>query len=190
MFDPSFESKRKNPHLKPVVDSGEPEKQSGMGLYWLLFILIIGGAFGAYHLIAGSKKSPVVVDADGNKVLAPHRQKKLDKELEEIDNALQYVLIARRNGFFPCFTCPDGSGRIYLYKGEVWKYGSTRKGEKGRYPNQNYGTKNVQFVVEFTGTLSECIKMEKIKIYNYPLLPEAEKRAFILAIPPGNSYDN
>lgn len=190
MFDPNTEPKKRNPHLKPITNADEPVKPPNAGIYLLLFVLIIGGAFGAYHLISGSKKSPVVIDEHGNRVLAPHRQKKRDKELEEIDNAVQYALIARKNGYFPCYTCPDGSGRIYLYKNEVWKYGSTRKGEKGRYPKQNYGAENVQFIIEFTGTLSECLKMEKIKIYDYPLLPEAWKRDFLLAIPPGNSYDN
>ncbi len=190
MFNPSSEFKRQNPPLKPVADSGEPKKQSGTGFYWLMFVLVIGGAFGAYHLISGSKKSPIVVHPDGSKTLAPHRQAKLDKELEEIDNAQQYVLLATTNGIYPCYTCPDGSGRIYLYKGEVWKYGVTRVGEKRRYPNQNYGASNVAFVIEFQGTYAECLKMEKTKIYSYPLLPEVGKRDFILAIPPGNKNDN
>jgi len=37
---------------------------------------------------------------------------------------------------------------------------------------------------------SECLKMEKLKIYNYPLLPEALKRKIKLFRPPGNANDN
>jgi hypothetical protein len=189
MFNPSSAPKY-NPNLKVVPDSDEPEKQPNTGFYLFLLLLAIGGIFGTYHLISGSKKSPVIIDQDGNKVLAPHRQKKLDKELKEIDNAAQYVLVADKTGYFPCYTCPDGSGLIYLYKGEVWKYGMTRKGENGRYPKQNYGAPNLRFLIQFQGTVSECLKMEKIKIYSYPLLPEAEKRDFTLIIPPGNVIDS
>ena len=114
----------------------------------------------------------------------------IDRELEEIDNALQYALIADVSRDYPCFTCPDGSNTIFLYKGEVWRYGSTRKGEKGRYPSGNYGAPNLSFIVQFKGTYSECLKMEKTKIYNYPLLPEALKRKVKLFRPPGNVNDN
>ena len=190
MFDPSSEPKKKNPHLKPVADSGESEKQSGTGLYLFFFLLIIGGAFGAYHLIAGKEKSPIVIHPDGSATLAPHRQEKLDKELKEIDEATQYALIANADGYFPCFSCPDGSLSIFLYVGETWRYGTTRKGQNGRYPNENFGANNVTFFVQFVGTYSECLKMEKTKIFSYPLLPEARNRSMLLPRPPGNANDN
>jgi hypothetical protein len=191
LFDVSAAPKTKSgPDLQGVADSSEPERPPKHGFYLLLLLLVIGAVFLAYHLSSSSKKSPIVVDEVGNASLAPDRQKKLDKELEEIDNAVQYALIATDNKEYPCYTCPDGAGTIFLYIGEVWKYGVTRKGEKRRYPKGDYGTRDVRFEVQFEGTTTECLKMEKIKIYNYPILPEARKRDILLAIPPGNGNDN
>ena len=158
----------------------------------LLLSLLAVGVVAGHKILAGKEKekSPIVVDEDGNVRLSPERQAKLDKELEEIDNAVQYALIATIDGYYPCYTCPDGSATIFLYKGETWRYGVTRKGENGRYPDGNFGTPHVVFVVQFTGTYSECLKEEKIKIYNYPLLPEARKRELQLFRPPGNKNDS
>jgi len=160
----------------------------------LLFLILLTTAvlIGSYQLFLGkeSKASPVVTDDEGNVTLSPERQAKLDKELEEIDNAEQYALVATVDGFYPCLTCPDASGTIYLYVGEVWKYGVTRVGEKRRYPNQNYGAPDLTYVTQFIGNYTECLKMEKTKIYSYPLLPEARKRDVILIRPPGNANDS
>lgn len=164
-----------------------PKPGKGFSFLWL--VALIGVSITLWEM-AGAKKSPIVIDEKGNATLAPHREKKLQKELGEIDNAVQYALRASESGYFPCYTCPDGKGTIYLQKGEVWRYGTTRKGENGRYPSGDYGVPNLTFVPEFVGTYSECLKMEKTKIYHYPLLPEALKRDFILAIPPGNLIDH
>lgn len=126
---------------------------------------------------------------DGEEVLAPDRQAKLEKELEEIDNAVQYALIASRDGYYPCYTCSDGTTTIFLRKFEIWRYGTTRKGENGRYPNGNFGAPHLLFIEQFEGAFSECLKIEKLKIYNYPLLPEAKRSGIILFRPPGNKND-
>lgn len=182
-------SGRKSRHDTPPGPQA-PKHGSGKSLF--LILLTTAVLIGSYQLFLGKEgqASPIVEDDEGNVTLSPERQAKLDKELEEIDNAEQYALFATLNGYYPCFTCPDGSGRIYLYVGEVWKYGVTRVGEKRRYPNQNYGAPNVAYVTQFRGTYTECLKMEKTKIYSYPLLPEARKRDVILVRPPGNANDN
>ena len=148
-------------------------KNPGPGRFWLLLILVSGLIFGIYHIYSGEKdiRSPIVIDEDGNESLSPERSGKLYKELDEIDNAEQYALVADVDGYYPCFSCPDGSTTLYLYKGEVWKYGTTRKGEQNRYPGKSYGAPNLSFIVQFQGNFSACLKMEKIRIYNYPLLP-------------------
>ena len=158
----------------------------------LLLSLLAIGVVAGHKILAGKEKekSPIVIDEDGNARLSPERQAKLEKELEEIDSAVQYVLYATVDGYYPCYTCPDGSPTIFLYENEVWRYGVTRKGEKGRYPGGDYGAENVRFIEQFEGTYSECLKMEKIKIYNYPLLPEARKRELQLFRPPGNKNDS
>ncbi len=173
-----------------IHPESKPNSDPGTGLHFLLIFIALGGVLFALQQMAEGKKSPIVVDESGKASLAPHRKEKLEREIEEIDNAAQYALRAENDGYFPCYTCPDGKGTIYLYKGELWRVGTTRKGDKGRYPKRDYGAPNLTFFIEFEGTYSECLKMEKIKIYNYPLLPEAMKRDFILAIPPGNLIDN
>jgi|APTNR8051073442_1049403.scaffolds.fasta_scaffold08830_5 hypothetical protein len=173
---------------KSTATSKKPE----LGLFIILLVLVSGLLVGIYHVYLSEKdiSSPIVIDEEGNEALSPERSAKLYKELGEIDNAAQYALIANVAGYYPCFTCPDGSTTIYLYKGEVWKYGTTRKGEQKRYPGKTYGAPNLSFIVQFQGDLSACLKMEKIKIYNYPLLPEATKRAIRLFRPPGNTNDS
>ncbi len=189
MFDPSSDSKRKNPHLKPVPESSEPKKQSNFGLYLLLFILIVGGISGAYLTNSWRDKSPIIVHPDGSATLHPEREAELQKAIDEINKAEQYALHATADGYFPCYSCPDGKTTIFLYIGNVWRYGSTKLGEKGRYPDGNYGADDLIYVVEFTGNIAECEAMEKTKIFNYPLLPEARNRSFILPRPPGNKID-
>lgn len=161
-------------------------------------ILLIAGAFGFYMFIESygvraakrQLSSPIVTDKEGNVKLHPKRQSKLEKELNEIDNAQQYGLYAAIPGNYPCYTCPDGAKTIFLYRNEVWKYGITRKGEKTRYPGDMLSNSKLIYVVEFEGDYAQCLKEEKRKIYNYPLLPEALKRKVKLFRPPGNVQDN
>ena len=169
--------------------SGGQESPNPGGRLFLL-LLLLGVALIGYYFMGGDPPSPVVINEDGEEVLSPERQAKLDRELEEIDNTMQYALIADYDGYYPCYTCPNGSTTLFLYKGEIWKYGITRKGERKRYPGKSYGAPNLSFVVQFIGTSNECLKMEKIKIYHYPLLPEARKRKIRLFRPPGNANDH
>jgi hypothetical protein len=119
--------------------------------------------------------------------LSPERQAKLNRELEELENAEQYVLRAARDGWYPCYSCP-GKKRIFLHKDEVWKYGVTRKGERRRYGrwHQEHG---LYYLVQYQGPLQECLRREKILIYSYALLPENLCRKPPLLRPPGNKRD-
>ncbi len=99
----------------------------------------------------------------------------------------QYALIAIKDGWFPCYNCGVAES-IYLYKGEVWKYGKTCLGESERYKS-GLPTENLRFVQQFKGSEKECLIMEKEKIYNYPNLPECIKRNIFLHRPPGNKID-
>lgn len=112
----------------------------------------------------------VVVWVEGVPQLHPRRLGKLDKEIREIDNAEQYVLIVLKEGWYECFTCVGKM--IYLYPGQVWKYGVTRKGATQRYGKQVLYGKNLQYLAQFQGDYARCLIQEKIKIYHYPLLPE------------------
>jgi len=126
--------------------------------------------------------------------LSIERAAKKAREIERIEShsfqyqdCEQYALIADESGWFPCYNCGT-SDSIYLYKGEVWKYGKTCFGEQGRYPN-GLPCEYLKFKVEFSGTEKECLVMEKEKIYNYPNLPESLKRNIFLERPAGNKID-
>ncbi len=124
---------------------------------------------------------------DGEADLSDARKEKLERELEELEAAEQYVLFARRAGYFPCFNCP-GKTQIFLNLGEVWKYGVTTKKETGRY-KQGLPDKRLAYLVQYQGPLQECLRREKIKIYYYATLPENLKRNPPLIRPPGNKVD-
>ncbi len=118
--------------------------------------------------------------------LSKKHQMQLERELLEMDEASQYVLIADKEEVFPCQRCPSKS--IFLRAGEVWRYGVTRKGQKGRYSDEYLNENNLIFLVQTRGNLQQCLKQEKIRIFNYPLLPEniARSPKERLAKPPGN----
>jgi len=102
--------------------------------------------------------------------LKPKEQAKLEKRLKEIDDSEQYALVAGINGWYPCLH--SGRTAYYLNTGEVWKYGVTSKGQFGRYSEDFLFNNKVSYIVEFKGNIAECLKMEQIKLYSYPFLPE------------------
>ena len=124
---------------------------------------------------------------DENPKLSPQEEAKLQKRLKELDEAEQYALIANEAGWYPC----NHPGRTvcYLLPGEVWKYGTTTKGELGRYSVNYLETINVFYIVQFEGTIAECLKEEQRKLYYYPYLPEnlARPEKDRLPRPPYNS---
>jgi len=126
-------------------------------------------------------------------IISKERINKRDAEISRIEsktyinnNCIQYALIVTQTGFYPCYNCPNGF--IEMYPGEIWKYGKTCNTESGRYPG-GLPCENLRFVPQFAGTESECLTMEKTKIYSYPILPESQKRNLILLRPPGNKID-
>ena len=92
------------------------------------------------------------------------------KKLSEPDEAQQYALLAIADGWYTCLH--SGLELYYLRAGEVWKYGVTAKGERGRYTVKFLRTNRVNYVIQFNGTMYECLKEEQRKLYDYPLLPE------------------
>ena len=133
-------------------------------------------------------KEVVQKDINGNYQLHPNRLRKLQRDIENLNNAEQYVLKARYNGWFSCLSCPFRDS-IYLYKNEVWKYGVTINGEVGRYGN-HLGAKGLMYDPEYTGTIEQCMIKERKKIIQYPLLEENLSRKQPIARPPGNPKDS
>lgn len=164
-------------NLKPGQTETEPRRKP---MPWRLL------AIAAAVVAAVLTFNDVIEWVGGEPQLKKKREEQLAKEQKEIDEAEQYALLALTSQHYPCLKCP--APVVFLRKGEVWKYGVTRKGEKGRY-TVNYLEQNYfEYFVQFRGTLSDCLKEEKAKIFRYPLLLEnlvrpAHER---LAKPPGN----
>lgn len=158
-----------------------PEKR-GIARVWKLGILFF------VALISWMAWEDFIIWVGGVPELSPQRRAKLERELEELEEAEQYVLLARKSGNFPCYSCSDGSW-IFLQKGEIWKYGVTRKGEAGRYPS-GLPFKSLFYKRQFEGTWQECLRREKQKIFKYAIHPENLKRKRPIIRPPGNKRDN
>lgn len=166
-------------HIQTTVefDSNNPKPRNRLWLWGIIVLLLIFAA-----------KEFIITHDDGSITLAPARAAKLARELEELEQAEQYKLIAARDGHYPCFHCSPKS-TIFLLKGNIWKYGITRKGEKERYGQWHIDNK-LLYIIQYEGPLQECLRKEKIKIYNYALLPENLARTVPLIRPPGNKQDN
>jgi len=95
-------------------------------------------------------------------------------------------LVAKLNGWYICYKNIEIDS-IYLFKGEVWKYGKTCMGQDKRYSDLD--KLRLDYLPQFMGSEQECLIEEKRKIYNYPLLLECLKRKINLLRPPGNKID-
>ena len=136
--------------------------------------------------MAALQWADVVEWVEGEWRLKPKREAKRDKQIKNIDDAEQYVLLAIAPGYYDCLHCP--SKRIYLHTNEVWKYGVTNQGEKQRYTSQYFEQRQLRYHVQLRGTYSQCLIEEKRKLFEYPLLPEnlARPDPLKLVLPPGN----
>ncbi len=171
------------PSVQPEHETPEqPNPKPHRRLWWLL-IVFVTTIYAAFNV----EDFDFLIEKDGQYELAPQRKGKLQKELEEIDNAEQYVIIATKAGFYPCYNCGQ-STMIFLNVGEVWKYGVTRIGQDRRYRKLEI-PKGLTYLKEYVGDTGTCLKLEKIKIYNYALLPENLQRSTPLIRPPGNRVD-
>jgi hypothetical protein len=127
------------------------------------------------------------LDEDGNLRLSSSRDDQMQQRLKRLNQCEQYVLQAKFNGFYPCYSCGVDT-TIFLHAGEVWKYGITIQGEKGRYRNW-LTSLGLRYRVQYRGSIQECLRQETLKIYQYALLPENTIRTPPLIRPPGNKAD-
>ncbi len=146
--------------------------------------LLIAGTL--FLIVCALKWQDVVEYVNGEAQLTEKHQKQLEKKLNELEDAEQYALVATKDGFFPCLH--SGFVRYYLHVGEVWKYGVTTKGERGRYSSEYILNNSVAYIVQFKGTLSDCYQAEQIQLFSYPVLPEnlARQEMYRLLRPPNN----
>lgn len=168
---------------KPVItppnkDPQPPQKRRNLLLIGIVltFILFSALKFGDF----------LEWDESGAPKLSAKREKKMREAIRELEEAEQYALIVVVPGYYPCFNCD--STHIFMHEKETWKFGSTVKREKGRYPKYRKPA-GMDYVIQFEGNILECKKQELTKIYTYPLLPENLKRLKPLKRPPGNKID-
>lgn len=181
------------PNLTPPKASrpaAEPGRQPGHNGWFILAVLVVLGCLGlgVWLIQESSPEPPFYYDDYGNPQAQPGRLKKMQRELDKLDEAEQYVLVATEPGWYPCFNCPDTT-HIYLLLGEIWKIGVTTNGPS-RYPKSFYKENKLQYIYQFKGTLQECLREEKKRIYHYPILPENIKRKKPILRPPGNKKDS
>lgn len=164
--------------IPPSKDPKPPQKGRNLLLIGIVltFILFSAPKIGDY----------LEWDEDGTPKLSAKREKKLHKALRELEEAEQYALIIDVPGYYPCFNCD--STHIFMHKDETWRFGSTVKKQKGRYPKYRKPV-GMTYQVQCEGNIFECKKQELLKIYSYPIMPENLKRAKPLKRPPGNKND-
>lgn len=121
-------------------------------------------------IVCALKWRDVIEYINGEPRLNSKHQQKLQNKLNELEEAEQYALIATKEGFYPCLH--SGHALYFLHVGEIWKYGVTTKGERGRFTGQFILDNSVAYVIQHTGTVGECLKEEQVKLFSYPLLPE------------------
>lgn len=127
-------------------------------------------------------------DEGGGLRLSAAREAQMQQRLQRLERCEQYVLQAKFSGFYPCHNC-GADTLIFLRAGEVWKYGITIQGEKGRYPNTWITALGLRYRVQYRGSIQDCLQQETLKIYQYALLPENTRRKLPLVRPPGNKLD-
>lgn len=93
---------------------------------------------------------------------------KLAKSTKAVE---QYTLRAAEDGFYPVMKrgFSEPQEMIWLNKDDIWKVG-TSKNSKKRYSQKyldNIGDYGVNISTEFTGSLEEALKLEKMKILNF-----------------------
>ena len=148
---------------KPQVPFSSPAPKTKSP--WLF---VLAGAL--LLIVCALKWHDVVEYMDGEPQLTPKHQQQLQKKLKELNEAEQYALIATKEGSFPCLH--SGHAVYHLHIGEVWKYGVTTKGERGRYTGQFLLDNSVSYVVQYVGKIGDCLQAEQTKLFSYPVLPE------------------
>lgn len=131
------------------------------------FSILAGGLL---LIVCALKWSDVIEYINDEPHLTRKHQQQLQKKFNELEEAEQYALVATKEQWYPCLH--SGHSLYFLHVGEVWKYGVTTKGERGRYQDQFILDNSVSFIVQYAGTITECLQEEQTKLFYYPLLPE------------------
>lgn len=135
----------------------------------------------------------ITTEKDGETVLTPDRERKIDERERRLQKAELYALLADVDGYYECPLCPQRAlinGKYYLHKGNVYRYGVTTNRVE-RYSTQELTRYRLKYVVLKEGTLEQCLIEETYRNAGYALLAEnlARPEKYRLAIPPGSGVD-
>ena len=156
-----------------------PQKKKNKSKFLIILLILSIVSFGTYEFWKFREQKKL-------KEIEQIKQKPAKEKFNTSESCEVYSLRAIENGYYPCYNC-GSENTIYLFAGEIWKYGKTCIGEDERYGNLE--KINLRFIVEYTGTEKDCLIIEKDLIYSYPTLPECLKRGFFLLRPAGNKID-
>lgn len=155
--------------------------------FWAFLFLFLGIAASGIFLAISSYEKTIKKNELGEIISISTQQKaKFLADSLKLTQCVQYALLAKSGAWYE--KC-DGSGKVFLYRGEVWKYGVTcKKNPENRYPSNFYISNNVLLDIQFKGTRLACEIEEKRKLYAYPAHPENLKRKLSekLILPPRN----
>ena len=165
--------------LSHMGNEPSTKTQPGIFVVVVLLLFIVGWVVTYYRqkpeTITAERKYETFDDftqkkEDGTYELRSSRKDKLNSDIKRMrENAEQYVLLAKSDGYYQCLHCPRGT--FYLYAGEVAKVGTTIQGED-RYDGNWLNRMNLQYAVEFRGNVQQVLEREKIRIGMYPLTEE------------------
>lgn len=172
-----------------------PKQKPRRGNLWYILIISTIG-FGIFMAIPKTWEEAVTLQEDGSYRLSEKWEKTILRKKKKIKKHRLYVLVATQNGYFDCPHSP--TGKFYLKKGEIYRYGTTGETTVGRGYSETWLIKNnLTFKVIMEGDLATVTLAQTTLIGQYPLLPENMQRPlpgdelakpywFRLVLPPGN----
>lgn len=162
----------------------------------ILFAMILTAAI-LLMAIPKTWKEAVRQNEDGSYSLSREWEEAIDQKKEKIEQHLLYVLAAAEDGVYLCKHCP--TGKFYLYAGEIYRYGTTGNGKKGRGYNGTWEVKNLLVFHRIMLGDEATVKLKQAELIgSYALHPENMRRPLIgepsskeywyrLVLPPGNN---
>jgi hypothetical protein len=177
---------------------GASASQKGRFTHNALVFIITGLCLGIiiYMAIPKTWEEAVTQKEDGSYGLSKTWDKTVTRKVEKIRKHRLYALVATNNGYFECAHSP--TGRFYLNRDEVYRYGTTGSSFSKRGYSQDWLAKhNLTLFRLMDGDLTTVLARQTTLIGSYPLLPENMSRPlpgdnkatpswFRLVLPPGN----
>lgn len=163
----------------------------------LLLTALLVSLFFLYMAIPKTWEEATKTADDGTITLADDWAGTIERKLSKYEKHDLYALLAVNDGYFECKHCP--TGKFFLKKGELYRYGTTGDGQNGRGYNEEWIYINKLFYIHLlSGDLTTVSIAQASFIGAYALLPqnlarplpnssEARPYWYRLVIPPGNN---